>query len=1095
MAKVKKNDWTFRIQRSELGKYSTAGITFNVPQEQLNKFNAAAIERAKELKAKHGNKYTDEYYLDYAKSLELQDIIGANNEIHKNRVGHCDIKDMKWAGYAYYEIIEMANNGYTVPEEVLQWAYSQQQNDITDYIMVSDATAADDETASAIGAGTSELSNLQKKARQNITKTEEAEKRTEQKRQEYETTADKAKEIKKNKESSYKDSMKEINTLTNEWKKLDDKKKNGRLSLIERKKYADLSKKLNGADGSLMKEIQIDNSDLDSFLDKLNDLNTEIDNNITIARDTIQTGTDLSNYEKEYQQAQLPKITSGVQADGTGLLSDTLYGIKGDQIADIAIEKGSDLDELSTNLAGELSSGENQKLTDFANDYTSMASKTEEETQNVMGEKFDKPSNENDEQNKNVKTYNVDIAFTYHNTKKATITTAQATADLLSNNSSTETSNKSLIKELKKLQKDMKNIKKETKEAEQIQEKNNTKEAECINKLETIDAAPTQNSSENKEEKGTTTDSKNSEKQTIIEETENIHNEKSTIQEKVKKVLSKGIKSNTKSEKLTKVLTDNNNDLEKRKQNTQEVSTKTIVVGAGTFTKSFITTAIGESMFATGISLMSNPMTYGSGLTLSIAGRMLQVQGQQEFINGIAATASGTTGLIASTTASETNTNAKTSIKDAVKMFKKATKDNTQASENPDKTGNEEIEEPKTETPENTDTEAQEATTEENTKNTENTETTDENTENNEQKQDKGYSVSLEFTSANSIKAAQTTNQATLDLNNSKANADKLNNTVESETQKSDKLVKEIDKESAKAEEKQNINSQQSETIAQKIATVQAQMQNASTSDEATSSQTEIEALSTQLDTTLDTDKNINTTANKTITKGIQQLSKFHKKTQDLTKNISDFDKKIKNHLDVSQKTLKVGIGTNIAGGIHSFQGAQMITHGAILMANPFTHTLGILTTARGALTLALGMTEISTGTVAAATGANGIIENGKAKTSAEDAESTEKNSKLKFKDANKKINEAKKLLSNKKINTEQPQTNIENNTEQGTDDSDITSLSASASTNANLNDTTMTDDKADRKLSRFNIESIIESKKKKKKVQAVLASSTNSKK
>ena len=92
-------------------------------------------------------------------------------------------------------------------------------------------------------------------------------------------------------------------------------------------------------------------------------------------------------------------------------------------------------------------------------------------------------------------------------------------------------------------------------------------------------------------------------------------------------------------------------------------------------------------------------------------------------------------------------------------------------------------------------------------------------------------------------------------------------------------------------------------------------------------------------------------------------------------------------------------------------------------------------------------------------------------------------------------INEAKKLLSNKKINTEQPQTNIENNTEQGTDDSDITSLSASASTNANLNDTTMTDDKADRKLSRFNIESIIESKKKKKKVQAVLASSTNSKK
>ncbi|MDE6138439.1 MAG: hypothetical protein K2F57_03110, partial [Candidatus Gastranaerophilales bacterium] len=131
MAKVKKNNWTFNIQRSELGKYSTAGITFNLPQEHLDKFTPDAIERAKTLKAKHGSKYTDEYYLDYAKSLELQDILGANNEIHKKRLGHCDIKDMNWAGYSYYEIIEMANNGYKVPEEVLQWAYSQQQSDIT----------------------------------------------------------------------------------------------------------------------------------------------------------------------------------------------------------------------------------------------------------------------------------------------------------------------------------------------------------------------------------------------------------------------------------------------------------------------------------------------------------------------------------------------------------------------------------------------------------------------------------------------------------------------------------------------------------------------------------------------------------------------------------------------------------------------------------------------------------------------------------------------------------------------------------------------------------------------------------------------------
>jgi hypothetical protein len=50
--------------------------------------------------------------------------------------------------------------------------------------------------------------------------------------------------------------------------------------------------------------------------------------------------------------------------------------------------------------------------------------------------------------------------------------------------------------------------------------------------------------------------------------------------------------------------------------------------------------------------------------------------------------------------------------------------------------------------------------------------------------------------------------------------------------------------------------------------------------------------------------------------------------------------------------------------------------------------------------------------------------------------------------------------------------------------------LGASATTNADVKSNTQTDDKADRKLSRFNMDSIIESKKKRKKVQGVSASS-----
>ena len=66
----------------------------------------------------------------------------------------------------------------------------------------------------------------------------------------------------------------------------------------------------------------------------------------------------------------------------------------------------------------------------------------------------------------------------------------------------------------------------------------------------------------------------------------------------------------------------------------------------------------------------------------------------------------------------------------------------------------------------------------------------------------------------------------------------------------------------------------------------------------------------------------------------------------------------------------------------------------------------------------------------------------------------------------------------------------VENNTQSGEFTNDPTLLGASATTNADVKSNTQTDDKADRKLSRFNMDSIIESKKKRKKVQGVSASS-----
>ena len=81
------SEFTFRITQKEAAEqYSVTATAGTVLDEELcKKYSESAIIKAKQLKAKHGEKYSDEYYLDYGKSLVLQGIIGANKEIHKKK--------------------------------------------------------------------------------------------------------------------------------------------------------------------------------------------------------------------------------------------------------------------------------------------------------------------------------------------------------------------------------------------------------------------------------------------------------------------------------------------------------------------------------------------------------------------------------------------------------------------------------------------------------------------------------------------------------------------------------------------------------------------------------------------------------------------------------------------------------------------------------------------------------------------------------------------------------------------------------------------------------------------------------------------------
>lgn len=1174
----------FGISHSELGKYSTTEITMD--EDFAKNYSSEIVESAKELKAKNGDKYSDEYYLNYAKSLKYQELLRAHREINQRSANQYDITDKDWAMYSYEEIIEMEHQGYQIPDDILEWAHAQQESDVTDYVIVSDATSTDDGATTDATSNGDQLTSLQKKAQENIIKSEKAIETTNQKVEVYNTTAKKAKQIKDKKEDTFKDSMNKIEDMTTEWKKLDDKKKNGeKLSLTERLKYNSLSKKLDTSNGTMMKEIQADNSDLDDFLNSLDSLSADIKTNETLAQDTIKSGKDLSNLQKNYRQEELPAQTSGIKDDGMGPSLDELYQAKPQDIADTAIDKGNDLLEYVDEVTLEVESNATVDTAKFAQEYTELSEKTQEKVQNTMGEDQD----DNNDKKQKQESYNVDLIFTAPNAAKAAITTIQSTANLNEKKNGVKNTDKKLATQLKKAQKDAKTVEKESSKAEQKHEDNVQKEEQLVNELENIQGKSLEGSTSEKVKNAIKsvntqkqaqnntdemqndlqnegdgqvqakvqtatkqTDKNEAEKLAVMEEIKAVDTDDNKVNDSVKTSLTKGLASNALSQKISNDLNKQNTELKSRNTNAHQVATNTVIVGVGTYGRSFATTAIGNAMVATGTGLMSNLATYGQGLRMVIGGSQLQIQGANEMRYGLAAVGIGTIGLTASDIASAVVSDSKESFKGAISLLKankKAYQETakamgatitTQSSEteqnnntntdNKIEQNNQTTETQQDESSVQNDVQDTDVPTDETQPSQESEQTEDvpqvevqDNNQNETVSQDetnsetqnstsdkkksnqKDYSVATEFTSKNAISATSTTIRATQDLKTQNSDINKQTTTVDAETKKSINIVKTIEKESTKAQAEQRKNAEQTQTIVQQTSAAKAKMNNAQSTEEAEAAQNETVALETENETLQNENSKETADTEKSLTKNIQQLDGFKKTANELNKNTTSHKKLASDQLDTSTKTILVGAGTTGFGILHTTYGANMIASGMALMANPFTHTLGALQVALGQATLATGAMEVSTGAVATNTGIVGTTVNAHAKTLSSDATNSTKASLLQSKDSDKKVqNSTKDLeLSIKENDNNAQQIDNETNNEptdqnsnsedDNTDDTNL--VSASVSTNANINNTTKTDDKEDRKLARFNTDSMIESKKKKKKVQAVSATFTNRKK
>lgn len=382
ISKIHKRNDNFNVS----GNVDTSGITLDPNLTPL--YSNRVIEYAKILKAKNGaGKYSDEYYLDYAKSIDNREMQGAYNEVFHKKAAKCDIQDANWRGYSYEEIIQMKNSGVKIPEEVLLWAEAQQESDVIAYEVISDEASIDDNTTTEEVAGDTNINSLQTKAKFYINKAEDTQENNKQKIEEFDTLSNKVTQIKNEKESSYKNAINEISKLTNELEELDEKNKNGTLTQSEAKRYKELGKLVNTKNNTAVNNMLKNSYEIDEFLSSIDSLNKEANNNLTLADDIQKTNDDLSNFDRKSNDKSATHNTKGIVYSNMGPLGDLLYGINTTSIEKVALDVRTELETNSNDTLNTINSLENTELADFAKTYTktvnSLLPQTNTNTQNV----------------------------------------------------------------------------------------------------------------------------------------------------------------------------------------------------------------------------------------------------------------------------------------------------------------------------------------------------------------------------------------------------------------------------------------------------------------------------------------------------------------------------------------------------------------------------------------------------------------------------------------------------------------------------------------------------------------------------------------
>lgn len=633
---------------------NTTGITLSdIPEDKLALYSQKTIENACRLKAKYGNKYSDEYYLNYSSRDSYIRMVENFSESKRTNAAMCAVQDPNWQGYSYEEIIQMENNGVKIPQEVLLWAHAQQESDIVSYEIIESEALNDNNTSTGEISNSSDINTLLKNAQIYTVKSTSAQKTAEEDAERYSELSTQAKKIQSENKNTYKDELEKISKLTKEWKQLDTKNKNGTLNSSEKNRYNELSKTINSENNNNnKKEVAFNEKELDELLSSMNGLSEKTTENTKIADETIQASEALSNKIKTYNTQQQKYTVQGVISSGP--LDSPISETNSFSIESVSMEAGKNLENQSNETDAILTEDSNLEVKEFAKEYSRKAkeavkssnnstSKSNNETDTTTSETETKT--EEPEQEK-TKTFTVNPVVGVTPSITATATTIRSMNDLSTNKNNVEEIHNSLVQSQEKATKNAKNVKKEEKKAEKEHTTNEKKIEAKENELEAIKQQQADNVKSTSEQvveepKADTPDTEKNPPQTPVVdnkegEQEAIVNEIVTVlnaDEKLKGTansqnmkLKQSVSSN---DKTTETLEKQNKALDKRNSNAKTVATNTTLTGTMTVTAGALSIGVGTPMMAS-----LNPVTAAWGAKLVQEGIKETVAGTGAIVTG-----------------------------------------------------------------------------------------------------------------------------------------------------------------------------------------------------------------------------------------------------------------------------------------------------------------------------------------------------------------------------------------------------------------------------------------------------------------------------